>query len=88
MVFSRKKKESSERKEALQALGQRWATHVNDKARELTNRLSAWQNASPRNMRLRNALLILFFALYTIYIISTILTTYYGTAAATPGATH
>lgn len=88
MVFSRKKKESSERKEALQALGQRWATHVNDKARELTNKLSAWQNASPRNMRLRNALLILFFALYTIYIISTILTTYYGTAAATPAATH
>ena len=72
MVFSRKKKESSERKEALQALGQRWATHVNDKAREQTNKLSAWQNASPRNMRLRNALLILFFALYTVYILSLI----------------
>lgn len=83
MVFNGKKKESDARSEQLEATGKRWARQVNARARLVTRKLSRWQRASPRNMRIRNALLILFFSLYLIYIISTILTAYYGTAAAT-----
>lgn len=63
-------------------MGRRLAKILNARTRLLTQRLSRWQRASPRNKRLVVGLLMTFFILYLIYLIITILS-YYGTAAAT-----
>lgn len=62
--------------EPAQPQGQTLTARIEARARKVADWLDHWQRASPRNMLIRNAVLLLFFLIYLLFIIYSI----YGTS--------